>query len=271
MCCTSTGCPSTSLEVLDGQQRITSIGRYVTGKFAVEIDGRPHYFTTLDAEDQARILAAELLVYLCEGTETEIKDWFRTVNIAGVPLNPQELLNAVYSGPFVSAAKVVFSNSSNANIAKWSAYVKGVAKRQDFLAVALDWVSEGEVSDYMSKHRNDVNIAEMQNHFDDVIEWASTVFTDTYAEQKGLDWDRLYRELRHQAVQPGQGRRAGRRAARGPVHHGTQGDLGVRPGRLRGRQAAATCGSSTRGPRPRSTRSRPRSRSRRESPTASSA
>jgi hypothetical protein len=59
-----------------------------------------------------------LLIYECEGTETEIKQWFQTITIAGVPLNEQELLNAIYPGPFVTAAKAAFSNSQNANIAK---------------------------------------------------------------------------------------------------------------------------------------------------------
>ena len=94
-----------------------------------------------------------MLIYECEGTETEIKQWFETINIAGVPLNSQELLNAIYSGPFVTLAKAEFSNSQNANIQKWSAYIKGSANRQDFLEQALDWVSKGDVGGYMSSHR----------------------------------------------------------------------------------------------------------------------
>jgi hypothetical protein len=69
---------------------------------------------------------------------------------AGVPLNEQELLNAVYSGPFVTLGKEEFSNSRNANIQKWSAYVKGTANRQEFWERALDWVSKGNIGDYMS-------------------------------------------------------------------------------------------------------------------------
>ena len=83
-----------------------------------------------------------LLIYICEGEESEIKEWFKTINIAGVPLKEQELLNAIYSGPFVTLAKAEFSNSQNANIQKWSAYVSGSVIRQDFLRTALDWVSK---------------------------------------------------------------------------------------------------------------------------------
>lgn len=180
------------LEVLDGQQRITSIGRFVTNKFAVMDGTNPQYFDSLPADQQKRIKDAKLLIYECEGTETEIKQWFETVNIAGVPLNEQELLNAIYSGPFVTKAKEEFSNSQNANIQKWSAYIKGSANRQDFLERALDWVSKGDIGGYMSAHRNDKNISELKVYFNAVIDWVSNVFTDVLPEMRGLEWGRLY-------------------------------------------------------------------------------
>ncbi len=179
-------------EVLDGQQRITSIGRFVTNKFAVMDGTNPQYFDSLPADQQKRIKDAKLLIYECEGTESEIKQWFETVNIAGVPLNEQELLNAIYSGPFVTKAKEEFSNSQNANIQKWSAYIKGSANRQDFLERALDWVSKGDIGSYMSAHRNDKNINELKAYFNAVIDWVSTVFTDVLPEMRDLEWGRLY-------------------------------------------------------------------------------
>jgi hypothetical protein len=181
-------------EVLDGQQRITSVGRFVTNKFAILDNGNPKNFDSLAADQQARIRKSKLLIYECEGSESEIKQWFETINIAGVPLNNQELLNAIYSGPFVTKAKVEFSNSQNANIRKWSAYVKGSANRQDILERALEWVSTGEIGSYMSAHRNDSNIDELKNYFNSVIDWVSTVFTDVLPEMKGLEWGRLYEQ-----------------------------------------------------------------------------
>ena len=75
-----------NLEVLDGQQRITSFGRFVTNKFAIKDEnGMEQYFGGIASDKQEKILNTKLLIYECEGTETEIKDWFRTINIAGVP------------------------------------------------------------------------------------------------------------------------------------------------------------------------------------------
>ena len=189
-------------EVLDGQQRITSIGRFVTNKFAIMDDGNPKYFDSLPADQQARIQGSKLLIYECEGTESEIKQWFETINIAGVPLNPQELLNAIYSGPFVTLAKAEFSNSQNANIQMWSAYVKGSANRQHFLERALDWVSKGDIGGYLSAHRNDNNINKLKTYFSSVIDWVSTVFVDVLPEMKGLEWGRLYEQYHSKSYAP---------------------------------------------------------------------
>lgn len=193
-----------TLEVLDGQQRITSFGRYVTGRFAVDIDGMPQYFGGLAEDKQQLILDSKILVYECEGTESEIKDWFQIINIAGVPLKSQELLNAVYSGPFVTLGKQEFSNSGNANIAKWSAYISGTALRQDFWERALEWASgsKDKIGDYMSQHRNDTNIDHVKAHFDSVISWVSAVFKNVESEMKGLEWGRLYNEYHSKAYNP---------------------------------------------------------------------
>lgn len=181
------------LEVLDGQQRITSIGRFVNGKFAIaDKNGNKNYFSGLSRDQQEKIMMSELLVYECEGTESEIKEWFKTINIVGVPLNQQELRNAIYSGPFVTKAKEEFSNSQNANIQKWGSYIRGTVNRQEYLETALDWVSKGSIDSYMSSHRQDNTIDELKSYFTSVIDWVSSVFVDVENEMKGLGWGRLY-------------------------------------------------------------------------------
>lgn len=194
-----------NLEVLDGQQRITSFGRFITGKFAVRDEkGMEQYFSGLARDQQEKILNAELLVYICEGTESEIKEWFKTINIAGVPLNSQELLNAVYSGRFVTLGKEEFSNSQNSNVQKWSAYISGSVNRQDFWECALEWVSGGRdnIGAYMSKHRHDDNIKEVKTYFNTVIDWVDSLFLDVENEMRGLDWGRLYEEHHKTSYDP---------------------------------------------------------------------
>lgn len=183
-------------EVLDGQQRITSFGRFVTGKFAVkDSNGMEQNFGSLPHEIREKILKSEILVYHCEGSETEIKEWFKTINIVGMPLNNQELLNAIYSGKFVTLGKAKFSNSSNSNTQKWSAFIDGSVNRQDFWEAALSWVAGGidNIDKYMSAHRNDSSIEEVESHFERVIAWASGLFSEIEKEMSALDWGLLYR------------------------------------------------------------------------------
>ena len=194
-------------EILDGQQRITSIGRFVTEKFAIKDKyGMEQYFTGLPKEEQEKLLNYRLLVYVCNGTEKEIKEWFETINIAGVPLNKQELLNATYSGPFVTAAKAVFSNSSSPQQQKWSCYINGNANRQDILHEALVWVAKGEenVGGHMSLHRQDNNIDELKTYFDTVLDWAKAVFGEPKGEMRGLEWGAFYEKYHNNSYNPAQ-------------------------------------------------------------------
>lgn len=183
-------------EILDGQQRITSIGRFVTGKFAINVESaKPLYFNSLNKEEQQLIKDTHLLVYVCKGEEREIKEWFRTINIAGVPLNEQELLNAIYSGPFISKAKEYFSNSNNTRKNIWADYIIGVLKRQDYLKTALEWAGYHyniSAEEYMSLHRNDDNSDELIKYFDEVINWVDSTFKYVGKEMRGLEWGRLY-------------------------------------------------------------------------------
>ncbi len=202
-----TGDMNVPYEVLDGQQRITSLGRYLTRQFAVEDSiGMPQYFDSLPQNMRDRINNTELLVYICDGTEAETKEWFKTINIAGIPLNEQEILNAVYCGPFVTNAKAVFSNSQNSNINKWSAFIKGVVKRQDYLATALKWISFAKgmktVEAYMAAHRTNPDISEMENYFNAVIGWADGIFTNIEKEMCGLEWGEFYEKYHKNAYHP---------------------------------------------------------------------
>ena len=191
------------LEVLDGQQRITSLGRFYNGKLGIKDEnGLPQSIGSMAKEKREKFLATPLLIYECEGTEAEIKEWFRTINIAGVPLNAQELLNAVYSGPFVTAAKGVFSNTHNSKMQMWQAYISGAANRQDFLATALEWVSRGKAEEYMRDHRFSSDITELVNYFNSVIDWVRTVFPLVENEMRGLSWGELYEKYHTQPYSP---------------------------------------------------------------------
>lgn len=182
-------------EVLDGQQRTISFCQFVKGDFSIKIDGHPKYFHNLTDEEQEQILNYELMVYTCEGNDKERLDWFRTINIAGEKLTDQELLNINYTGPWLTDAKRMFSKTGCKAFKVGQKFVKGSPIRQEYLETALDWISNGEIAEYMSEHCKDANANALWLYFNNVIEWVTATFnTDKYyrKEMLGIDWGRLY-------------------------------------------------------------------------------
>lgn len=175
-------------EVLDGQQRTISLCQYVVGDFSVEYQ----YFHNLTEDEQEQILSYKLMVYFCEGSDKEKLEWFKTINIVGEKLTPQELRNAVYTGPWLTDAKRYFSRNNGAayNLAK--DYVSGVAIRQDYLETAIKWISDGNIEQYMAENQHAQNANELWMYFQNVINWVSLTFPHYRREMKGVDWGKLY-------------------------------------------------------------------------------
>ncbi|XOU93860.1 MAG: HNH endonuclease family protein [Candidatus Kerfeldbacteria bacterium] len=182
-------------EMLDGQQRTISIGQYVNGDFSLD----EKYFHNLTDEEQDQILNYELMIYWCEGTDRERLDWFKIINIAGEKLTDQELRNAVYTGPWLSDAKLKFSKSNCAAylLANDGGHlVSGSPIRQDYLETALFWINEGKIEDYMAKHQHDKNADELWRYFQDVIEWVRKTFTNYRKEMVSVNWGELYNQFK---------------------------------------------------------------------------
>lgn len=181
-----------TFEVLDGQQRTISFCQYVTGDFSVDVDGHPMAFHNLTDDRKNWILDYKLMVYFCSGTDKEKLDWFRIINIAGERLTDQELRNAVYTGPWLSHAKPIFSKTNCAAYLLANRYVNGSPIRQEYLQTAISWLSLGNIEQYMSAHQHDPNANELWAFFQAVISWVQLTFTTYRREMKGLDWGGLF-------------------------------------------------------------------------------
>ena len=109
-----------------------------------------------------------------------------------MPLNKQELLNSIYSGPFVTKAKAEYSNSNNANMQKWSSYVKGDPSGRR--SSRSRWTGSRRlrgisVDAYLAQHRHDDRIDGLKTYFTSVIDWIGSVFIrPPDKEMRGLDW-----------------------------------------------------------------------------------
>ena len=178
-------------EVLDGQQRTLSICQYVNGDYSID----EMYFHSLPKDEREKILEYPLMVYFCEGEDSEKLEWFRTVNIAGVRLTDQELRNAVYTGEWLTSAKRYFSKSGCVAMKLADKYVKCEVNRQGLLELALKWISKGNIRQYMADHQRDNNANELWFYFNDVVTWVQATFPTYRKEMKGLPWGDMYNEF----------------------------------------------------------------------------
>ena len=183
-------------EVLDGQQRTLSFCQYINGDFSLN----EKYFHSLTQTEKDKILNYKCMIYFCSGNDLEKLEWFKTINIAGVKLTDQELRNAVYTGEWLTSAKTFFSKSNCPayNIAK--DYVAGSALRQDYLEKAIEWISKGNIENYMSFHQHDANAIELWTYFKNVIDWVKLTFTKYRKEMKGVEWGAIYDVYKNKVI-----------------------------------------------------------------------
>ena len=191
-----------TMEVIDGQQRIMSICKYLNGDFSV--NGIADFLNekTFNCELHKNTAIYKqimsynnLLAYIVEGDDDEKLEWFRTINISGEKLTDQELLNANYTGEWLCSAKRKFSKTNCVAFKKGNKLVNGRPIRQDYLETALSWISGGKenIQEYMGNHYQDENAEPLWDYFVEVIEWVEKTFTYR-KEMKGIDWGKLYRE-----------------------------------------------------------------------------
>ena len=189
-------------EVLDGQQRTISIGQYVNGDFSLN----DRFFHNLTKEEQEKILDYELMIYLCEGTDKERIDWFTVINTYGEKVNEQEIRNAVYTGPWLSDAKLKFSKTNCAAYLlanDGGQLITGSPIRQEYLETALLWINNGDIRGYMASHQHDANAEKLWKYFQNVIAWVRATFTNYRREMNSVQWGELYNEFKDKKLNAG--------------------------------------------------------------------
>lgn len=222
-----------TFEVIDGQQRIISICQYMTNDdgngnpIAINFNKKMNQvFTGLSPEKQNEILDYRLQVFICDGTDDEKLEWFHTINIAGKQMTNQELLNANYTGKWLSDAKAYFSKKSNNPAINCAFYDNDERKtllaqngmdanRQELLETVLRWITNSATSDYdkekhccpdvaeyMATHRDDDNAGELWAYYQNVIAWVKQTFPNYRKDMKGQEWGLLYNKYNNNAYDP---------------------------------------------------------------------
>lgn len=181
-------------EIIDGQQRTLSICKYIDGEFS--LNGL--FYSNQPVDIQDKIKNYKLMVYKCEGTDSEKLAWFETINIAGIKLSDQELRNAVYAGSWVTDAKRYFSKTNCIAKIRGENYLSGEYRRQDYLETAIEWKIDSDniqdIKTYMGLHQHDDSAEDLINYFTDVIDWVERIFPRYRSIMKGIPWGIFYNE-----------------------------------------------------------------------------
>lgn len=179
-------------EVLDGQQRILSICKYLNGDFSINYQ----FFHNLEKSEQEQILNYKLMVYFCEGTNKELLDWFNVINIANEELTEQKIRNTAYTGEWLTDAKRYFSKTQCVAHQMAKDYLKGIPIRQDYLETAIKWISNNQIENYMAQHQHDSNANELWLYFQSVINWVKVLYPNYRKEMKGVEWGFLFNKFK---------------------------------------------------------------------------
>jgi hypothetical protein len=186
-----------TLEVVDGQQRLQSIWRFISPKAPAEerltlrgttvlseLNDAP--FERLSNRDQRRIQNRTIrCIVITEDSHADIKfDVFERLNTGAVRLSDQELRNSIYRGPFNDAIK------ETARFEPFQRALGGqLVSRMDDCELVLRFVALADrltaykpplrqfLSEYMREHREDVaHVTPLLERFKAAAATAETVF-----------------------------------------------------------------------------------------------
>ena len=81
-------------------------------------------------------------------------------------------------------------------------YMKGTPIRQDYLETVINWISEGNIEDYMGKHQHNSDAKELWGYFQDVVGWIENNFRLRKKIMEGIDWGTFYNQFKDEELDP---------------------------------------------------------------------
>jgi hypothetical protein len=140
----------TTRHVIDGQQRLTTIKRYIEGDHDKPFHGISTY-DELSDEKKSDFLTYQIVVRdIGRVDEDTVREIFRRINLTKFKLEDVEIHNAVYDGQFIQAAKTVLDNAS---LEKYSVFKESEFTRMADLHFILLVMSTIENGGYFAQDR----------------------------------------------------------------------------------------------------------------------
>ena len=96
--------------VIDGQQRLTTIKKYIENDYDKPLKKVPK-FKDLSEQEKQKFLSYQMVVRdIGKVDENDIREVFRRINLTKFKLEDVEIHNAIYNGEFIQTAKEILKN-----------------------------------------------------------------------------------------------------------------------------------------------------------------
>ena len=189
-------------EVVDGQQRLTTIVKFIDGKLALDRRSKEFFgktYDTLDDEDQQRFLAYQMGVEQLFGADDDkVLDIFHRINAYGISLNNQELRHGKFQGgKYVGTFRLAVIQAAERWEILWSKYrVVSVRSRvrllhhelvAQLLGVILDGVTDGgqpKINRLYERYDSAV-LDDAEEQFDKVCDYIVKNLSDIFGTKLG--------------------------------------------------------------------------------------
>ena len=141
--------------------------------------------------------------------------------------------NAVYSGPWVSDAKRYFSKNGFPAYGLGGDYMNGTPIRQEYLETVIDWISGGDIEEYMGQHQHDEDANAAVGLLPEGDRVGESTFPKYRKPMKGIAWGALYNQFKDAKLDREAGEAQSSELMTDEDVPQNNGHLPVRPGRRR--------------------------------------
>lgn len=174
----------TTRNVIDGQQRLTTIRNYIEGKHEKKPNKVPLYENLSDDKKQELLSYQIVMRDIGKVDEETVREIFRRINLTKFKLENIEIHNAIYDGEFIQSARNILDTIG---LEKF-----GVLKESEFTRMAdlhfiLLVMSTLENKGYFAQDREvESKIAEFNNEYPNKI-FMTTLLVNTFQIISDLD------------------------------------------------------------------------------------
>jgi len=150
----------TCRNVIDGQQRLTTIKNYIDDDFKQPLTEIKPYALLSDIEKKAFLSYQVVMRDLGEIDDSTTREIFRRINLTKFKLDNVEIQNAIYDGEFIQAAKSILDNI---NLENYGVFRESEFTRMADLHFILLVMSTVENGGYFAQDKAVENLVSVNN------------------------------------------------------------------------------------------------------------